>query len=76
MVKKPSYPRNEVPQPIRKKAGLTIDEDGAQKNKATRRGLQRKMENGPQKGVKASEIDWVRINLSDDNAIHLGSSPP
>ena len=42
---------------IRKKARLTSDEDGAQKDKATRRGLQRKMENGPQKGVEASEID-------------------
>ena len=56
MAKKPSYPRKEVPQPIKKKAGLTSDEDGAQKEKATGRGLQRKMENGPRKGVEASEI--------------------
>ena len=76
MAKKPLYPRKEAPQPIRKKAGPTSDEDGAQEDKATRRGLQRKMENGPQKGVEASEIHWVRINLSDDNAIHLGGSPP
>ena len=76
MANKPSYPRKEAPQPIKKKAGLTSDEDEAQKDKTTGRGTQRKMENGPQKGVEASKIDWVRISLSDDNAIHLGGSPP
>ena len=55
MEKKPSYPRKEAPQPIKKKAGLISDEDGAQKDKMTRRGLQRKKENGPRKGVEASE---------------------
>ena len=49
MAKKPSYPRKEAPQPIRKKAGPTSDEDGAQKDKVTGRGLQRKMPNDPQK---------------------------
>ena len=49
MAKKPSYPRKEAPQPIKKKTGLISDEDGAQKNRATGRGLQRKMENGPPK---------------------------
>ena len=76
MAKKPSYPRKEAPQPINKKAGLTNDEDGAPKDKATGRGLQRKMENGPRKGAEASAIVWVHLNSSDDNAIHLGGSPP
>ena len=35
-----------------------------------------KMENGPQKGAEASEIVWVHLSSSDDNAIHLGGSPP
>ena len=56
MAKKPSYPRKEAPQPIKKEAGLTSDEDGAQKDRATERGLQRKMESDPRKGVEASEI--------------------
>ena len=47
MVKKLSYPRKGAPLPIKKKAGQTSDEDGAPKDKATGRGLQRKMENGP-----------------------------
>ena len=76
MAKKPSYPRKEAPQPIKKKAGLTNDEDGAQKGKATGRGLQRKMGNGPRKGVEASEIIWAHLNSRDDHAIHLGGSPP
>ena len=76
MAKKPSYPRKEAPQPIKKKAELTSDEDGAQKDKTTGRGLQRKIENGPRKGVEASEIVWDHLNSSDDNIIHLGGSPP
>ena len=76
MVKKPSYPRKGAPPPIKKKAGLTSDEDGAQKDKATGRGLQKKMENGPRKGVEESKIIWAHLNLRDDNAIHLGGSPP
>ena len=56
MAKKPSYPRKEAPQPIKKKAGLTNDEDGALKDKATGRGPQRKMQNGPRKGTEASDI--------------------
>ena len=76
MAKKPSYPRKEAPQPIKKKAGPTSDEDGAQKDKATGRGLQRKMENGPLKGADAYEIVWVHLNSSNDNVIHLGGSPP
>ena len=55
MAKKPSYPRKGAPPPIKKNVGQTSDEDGVQKDKATRRGLQRKMENGPRKGVEASE---------------------
>ena len=52
MAKKPSYPRKGAPKPIKKKAGQTSGEDGAQKDKATGRGLQRKMENGPEKAWK------------------------
>ena len=73
MAKKPSYPIKEAPQPIKKKAEPTSDEDGAQKDKTTARGPQRKMENGPQKGVEASEIVWVHHSLSDDNIIHPGN---
>ena len=51
-----SYPRKGAPPPIKKKAGQTSDEDGAPKDKATGKGLQRKMENGPRKGVGTSEI--------------------
>ena len=76
MAKKPSYPRKESLQPIKRKAGLTSDRDGTQKDKATGRGLQRKMENSPRKDVEASEIVWVHLNRSDDNIIHLGSLPP
>ena len=47
MAKKPSYPRKEALQPIKRKAGLTSDGHGAQKDKATERDPQRKMENGP-----------------------------
>ena len=52
--------------------GLTSDEDAAQKDKATGRGLQRKMENGPRKSAEASEIVWVHLSSRDDNVIHLG----
>ena len=76
MAKKPSYPRKGAPQPIKKKAGLTNDEEGAQKDKATGRGHQRKMENGPRKGVEASDIVWAHLNSRNDNVIHLGGSPP
>ena len=76
MAKKASYQRKEAPQPIKKKAGLTSDEDGAQKDKTAGRRLQRKMENGPQKGVEASEIVWVHLNSSEENIIHLDGSPP
>ena len=76
MAKKPSYPRKEAPQPIKRKAGLTSEGDGARKDRMTERGLQRKMENSPRKDVEASEIVWVHLNLSDDNIIHLGGLPP
>ena len=56
MAKKPSYPRKEAFQPIKRKAGQTSDRDGAQNDKMTGGGLQRKMENGPRKDVEASEI--------------------
>ena len=56
MARKPSYPRKEALQPIKRKTGLTSDRDGAQKDKVTGRGLQRKMENGPRKDVETSEI--------------------
>ena len=76
MVKKPSYPRKGAPPPIKKKVGQTSGEDGAQKDKAIGRGLQRKMEKGPRKGVEASKIVWAHLNSRDDNVIHLGGSPP
>ena len=76
MAKKPSYPRNKALQPIKRKAGLISDGDGVQKGKMTRRSLQRKMKNDPRKGVEASEIVWVHLNLSVDNIIHLGALPP
>ena len=76
MAKKLSYPRKGAPPPIKKKTGQTSDEDEAPKDKATGRGLQRKMENGPRKGVETSEIVWVHRNLKDDNVTHLGDSPP
>ena len=69
MAKKPSYPRKEALQPIKRKAGLTSDKDGAQKDKMTGRGLQRKMENGTRKDVEASEIVWVHLNPSVDNIL-------
>ena len=76
MAKKPSYPRKGAPPPIKKKTGQTSGEDGAQKDKVTGRGLQIKIENGPQKGVEASEIVWAHLNSRDDNVIHLDGSPP
>ena len=74
MANKPSYQRKEAPQ--KKKVERTSNEDGAQKDKATRRGLQGKMENGHRKGVEASEIVWAYLNSRDDNVIHLCGSPP
>ena len=76
MAKKPSYSRKEALQPINRKAGLTSDRDGAQKDKMTGGGLQRKMEKGPRKDVEASEIVWVYLNPSVDNIIHLSDLPP
>ena len=62
MAKKISYPRKGAPLPIKKKVGQTSDEDGAPKDKATERGLQTKMENGPRKGGETSEIVWAHLN--------------
>ena len=76
MAKKLSYPRKGAPPPIKKKTGQTIDEDGAPKDKAIGRGLQRKMENGPRKDVETSEIVWAHLSSRDDNVIHLSGSPP
>ena len=76
MAKNPSYPRRKAPQPLKKEAGLKSEEDGAQRDGATKRGLQRKMQNGPRKGVEALEIAWAHMNLRDDHIIHLGGSPP
>ena len=56
MEKKPSYPRKRALPPIKKKVGQTSDEDEAPKDKATRKGLQRKMENGPRKGAGTLKI--------------------
>ena len=75
-MKKPSYPRKGAPPPIKKKVGQTSDEDGALKDKATGKGLQRKMKNGPRKGVGTSEIVWAHRDSKDDNVIRLGGSPP
>ena len=59
---------------MKRKAELTSDRDGAQKDKEIGRGPQRKAENGPQKGVEASEIAWVHLNPSGDNSISLSGS--
>ena len=76
MTKKLSYPRKRTHPPIKKGAGLTNDEDEAQRDRATERGLQRKMKNGPQKGVGISEIVWAHHNLKDDDVIRLIGSLP
>ena len=55
MTKKPSYPRKEVFQPIKRKTGLTSGEDEAQRDNETRRGPQRKKENGPRRDAEASK---------------------
>ena len=60
----------------KRKAGLTSDGDGALRDKETGRGPQRKTENGPQKDLEASEIDWVHLSPSCDSSIHLGGLPP
>ena len=60
----------------KERAGQTSDEDEALKDKATGRGLQRKMENGPRKGTKTSKTVWAHLNPRDDNVTHLGGSPP
>ena len=78
MAKKPSYPRKEALQPMKRKAGLTRDRDEAQRDrdeaqrdKETGRGPQRKTENGPRKGIEASEIAWVHLSPSGDDTISL-----
>ena len=76
MAKKLSYPRKGAPPLIKKKVGRTSDDDEAPKDKATGRGLQRKMENSPRKGVETSKIVWAHLNSRDDNVIHLSGSPP
>ena len=76
MAKKLSYPRKGAPPPIKKKAGRTSDEDGAPKDRVTGKGLQRKMENGPQKGAETSKIVWAHLTSRDDNVIHPSGSPP
>ena len=60
----------------KEKAGQTNDEDEAPKDRKTRKDIQRKTENDPQKGVGTSEIVSVHRNPKDDNAIHLSVSPP
>ena len=55
MARKPSYPRKEALQPIKRKAGLTSDREGALRDKETGRGPQRKRENGPRKDVETSK---------------------
>ena len=70
-MKKPSYPRKEALQPMKRKVGLASDKDGAQIDKETGTGPQRKIENGPRKGVEASEITWVHLSPSGDDSISL-----
>ena len=60
------YPRKEALQPTKKRAGQTSDEDRTLKDKATGRGLQRKMKNGPRKGTGTSETVWAHLNPRDD----------
>ena len=61
---------------IKKKAEQTSDEDEAPKDKATGKGLQRKMENDPQKGGGTSKIVWAHRNSKDDDVIRLSCSLP
>ena len=60
----------------KEKSGTDSDEDEAPKDKATGKGLQKKMENGPRKGAGTSEIVWAHHNSKDDNVIHLSGSLP
>ena len=55
MAKKPSYPRKEALQLIKRKAGLIRGKDKAQRDNETGRGPQRKTENSPRREVEASE---------------------
>ena len=55
MAKKPSYPRKEALQPIKRKAGLTSSEDEAQRDNEIGRGPQRKKENGPRRDAESSK---------------------
>ena len=55
MANKPSYPRKEALQPIKRKAGLTSSEDEAQRDNETGRGPQRNNENGPRRDAETSE---------------------
>ena len=57
-------------------SGQTSGKDEAPKDKATGRGLQKKMENGPRTDGETSEIVWAHLSMKDDNIIHLGGSPP
>ena len=59
---------------MKRKAGLTSDRDGAQRDKEIGRGPQRKTNNGPRKGVEASEIAWVHLSPSGDDSISLNGS--
>ena len=49
MAKKHSYKRKQALQPIKRKAGLINDRDGAQKDNEIGRGPQRKTVNGPRR---------------------------
>ena len=60
----------------KEKARQTSDEDEAPKDKATEKGLQRKKESGPRKGVGTSEIVWAHRNSKDDDVIRLSGSLP
>ena len=76
MENKPSYLKRKAPQPQKKKAGQTSDEDEALKDKTTEKGLQIRMEKGPRKGVGTSEIVWAHSNSKDDDVIRLSGSLP
>ena len=55
MENKPSYPRKEALPPIKRKAGLTSNEDEAQRDNETGRGPQRRKESNPRRDAEASE---------------------
>ena len=73
MVKKPSYTKEEAPQPKRRKVKLTRNGSEALGDKETKIDPQEGTENYPQKGEGASETAWDHLSSSYNSGIHLDS---